>query len=128
MALLIIIAVIVAFYLVKRYQKTAMKRLALHQLSHLQQRYQAQAPSQQIAMELSKLLRQVALAYYPRQQVAHLRGQSWIAFLDQTSSQVKFKAHGQLLVTAPYQKKVDIDLTPLFTLCKNWIEGQRIHV
>lgn len=123
MALVIIIVVLTAIYILKRYQKQAIKRVALQQLSDLEQRYQGQTPKQQIAMELSKLLRQVALAYYPRQQVAHLQGQAWISFLDKTSPQVEFKAHGQALVTAPYQKTVDDDLTPLFISCKIWIKG-----
>lgn len=130
LALVVIVVILVGFYLFRRYQKRAIQRLALRQLANLQQLYQGQTGRQtageQIAMELSKLLRRVALSYYPREQVAHLQGQAWLAFLDKTSPQPKFNKQGQVLVTAPYQKYVDDDLTILFTLCETWIKYQHV--
>jgi Domain of unknown function (DUF4381) len=128
LGLVLIIAVMVIIYFVRRNKKTTVGRLALQQLSFLQQQYQANTPGHIIAMELSKLLRQVALAHYPRQKVAHLRGEAWITFLDETSPKTNFKSHGQILITAPYQKYVDIDLMPVFPLCTDWIISQKRHV
>lgn len=60
-----------AFLLYKRHQKQRPKRLALAAL---------QQPAHSIS-DLNLRLKQAALLYYPRDQVANLHGDSWFTFL-----------------------------------------------
>ena len=53
--------------------------------------------------ELNRLLKLTALAAFPREQVASLSGDDWVAFLNgQCSSPPFSEAHGQLLAVGTY--------------------------
>lgn len=56
----------------RRYRARRPQRLALQQLGQLQR------PA---ASDITLLCKQVALAYYPRTQIAELNGRSWLLFL-----------------------------------------------
>jgi hypothetical protein len=50
--------------------------------------------------QLDALIRRVALAAFPRAEVASLSGRAWIAFLDATGG--AFDPHAEALLAAPY--------------------------
>ncbi|MEE4188195.1 MAG: DUF4381 domain-containing protein, partial [Roseobacter sp.] len=54
---------------------------------------------------IAKVLRRTALAAFPRDTVAGLYGERWLAFLDSVTESVKFSGTtaGQALVRAPYR-------------------------
>lgn len=54
---------------------------------------------------IAAVLRRTALAGFPREQVASLYGEAWLAFLDNTSHKNHFSGTpaGQALITAPYR-------------------------
>ncbi|MFO6425006.1 DUF4381 domain-containing protein [Motilimonas sp. KMU-193] len=55
--------------------------------------------------ELNTLLKQAALQYYPREQVASLHGQHWLDFLTQSSAnKANFSAQQARWLTALYQQ------------------------
>ena len=81
--------------------------------------------------ELSVLLKRVALAAFPRKQVAPLYGDSWLKFLDSTCEGCTFmNGPGHHLADAVYaDSKVSPfnadDCKQLFNLTRIWIKGHR---
>jgi len=62
-----------------------------------------QHPEQQM-IQLSELLRRVAMKVYSRSQVAGLKGQAWLGLLDHGVTNKAFSdGPGKLLITFPYQ-------------------------
>lgn len=77
--------------------------------------------------EISVLLRRVAVSLEPRQQVAGLTGQAWLAYLDQGMKNQPFtQGVGQCLSNRPYQNNssLDVDMNQLITLCQHWLKVQ----
>jgi len=63
------------------------------------------AQRQQVVSELSVLMRRVALANRPRQQVASLVDEKWLSVLQQLSGSSQYhKGVGQLLSRGPYSR------------------------
>lgn len=71
------------------YQNGRAKRAALQLLSQYRLASQQQ-DSQMTCAQVSMLLRRVALAYYPRKEVASLQGDDWILFLNKTANRVRW--------------------------------------
>ena len=81
--------------------------------------------------ELSVLLKRVALAAFPRKEVAPLCGDNWLRFLDRTCKGSTFiTGSGRLRAAATYaapkasQVNAD-DCTQLVNLARTWIKGHR---
>lgn len=73
--------------------------------------------------EISTLLRRIALAKFKRENVAGLKNTAWLKFLDHQLHTHEFSTGiGQILITAPYQKNVDIDISALSNLVERWIK------
>lgn len=128
--LLLLIALIVlglVIYLVRRSHKNKRaKRQALELLQRYELEYQKDANSQQSSMRVSELLRRVALAYYPREEVASLQGEAWLAFLTKTSKGIDFNVLSNYLLALPYQPAKEVDLGPLFFNARRWIKQRGI--
>jgi len=76
--------------------------------------------------EVSRLLRQVAIAIYGRQEVAALTGVGWLQFLDRTGKTDQFsKGAGQALGTMLYQPAVSLDHDQLCRVAEDWLRRQR---
>ncbi len=75
----------------------------------------------------STLLRRLALYQYPDENIAGLRGESWLAFLDKTGQTKAFtQGVGRALLTAPYQQMFTSIDTALLDLLTDWINRQEI--
>ena len=86
------------------------------------------APNE-LAAQLSLLVRRTALAAFPRQQIAPLSGAAWLAFLDQSSGGTEFsRGAGRWLVSAPYAKTEpnDSQRPELIELTRRWIRGHHV--
>jgi hypothetical protein len=74
--------------------------------------------------QLSVLLRRIALARFPREEVAALTGRAWLEFLDASGGGGRF-AHGpgQVLEAGPYRRAVpaDLDGAALMALVRAWV-------
>ena len=100
------------------------RREALAELTQI-----AQMAPQQIAAQLSLLVRRTALAAFPREQIAPLAGESWLAFLDRSLDGTEFSTGaGRLLISAPYAPIAPggRQLADLVELTRRWI--RRHHV
>lgn len=101
------------------------KRQALRLLSTYQRDYLARPEVSLNAARVSELLKRVALVYFPREKVASLQGEAWIAFLSETSKRLDFKRVEQALLVAPYHPTMKGDLSLLFTMARLWIKQRR---
>ncbi|MEM1151713.1 MAG: DUF4381 domain-containing protein [Pseudomonadota bacterium] len=71
--------------------------------------------------DVALVLRQTALAAYPRSDVASLYGQDWLDFLARTGGQSGFKGpEGQALVRLPYSDEATLP-APTIQLVRDWI-------
>ncbi|MCC5014578.1 MULTISPECIES: DUF4381 domain-containing protein [unclassified Legionella] len=123
---LVVLSVIFLLYILRRsYLFGRAKREALQLLTHYQQAYEQVGNSQRSSMEISELLRRVALVYFPRDRVAGLQGEAWLAFLNETAKGVDFNSVRPCLLEAPYQTGKNMDLNPLFICAEKWIKQRR---
>lgn len=113
------------YYLWRCYQAAKARKQALQLLRIYEQQAEKEANSAQLCAKISELLRRVALAYYPRQQVAALRGQEWIAFLNANGRKVNFNAVQDLLLEKAYKARSQDNLKPLFSRARIWIKQRR---
>ncbi len=101
------------------------RREALRELAQLEKQHQNDMNSQWCAAELSKLLKRVALVYYPRTEVAGLYGDAWISFLNRTGKGIHFNSVRMQLLELPWRSCQYHNLEPLFKLARQWIMRQK---
>ena len=104
----------------RAYRARARRRRILAALDGIS--HQVQGPA--LAAEVSALLKRVALARFPRGEVAPLTGPAWLAFLDRHGGAGRFTAGpGRVLAEGPYARALDLDLDPqaLLDLAGDWV-------
>jgi Domain of unknown function (DUF4381) len=121
-ALALLLIALLVYFAHRFYKNGRAKQEALLLLKNYEQQYQRGADSQLISMKISELLRRVALVYFPRAEVAGLKGKAWLDFLSTTSQGIDFKAISDYLLLLPYQPAKEIDLEPLFCRARRWIK------
>ncbi|WP_367155730.1 DUF4381 domain-containing protein [Methylomonas sp. HYX-M1] len=82
--------------------------------------------SRTIVSALSELLRRVAISGQAREQVASLRGEAWLNYLDRSLPDAPFsRGLGRCLADAHYRPELaDVDVAALFDLCERWLKQQ----
>ena len=110
------------YLLWKFFRRGRFRREALVNLRQLCEAHQDQRI---LLEEVARLLRQVAIAKYGREEVALLSGNSWLQFLDRTGRTDQFsQGAGQALGTMLYQPTVVVDGEQLCQLAETWIKRQ----
>ncbi|MDX1835994.1 DUF4381 domain-containing protein [Legionella taurinensis] len=109
-------------FIYRYYANGRAKRQALKLLAVYQQDYLRDGDSQSASAKVSELLRRVALVYFPREQVASLKGDEWLAFLNRTGQNINFNAVRDCLLELPYQTQGDVNVKPLLSRAKAWIQ------
>ncbi len=105
---LIGVALIGLGFLLRHWMRTrsrsAARRYALRQLKVIVHEYEQHKDAVAFAANVSELLRRTMLAYAPRQNVAGLTGEEWLAWLDQDLAQPVFgSGPGRQLLDLPYR-------------------------
>lgn len=126
--LLAAVALLAALGLYARHRlrrRNRWRRLALSELARLRQGHESQPPAALLG-ELSVLLRRVAVSRFPRDEVAALSGDAWLAFLDRgLDGGATFQPDSwRLLAVSPYMPNADIgspELLTLFDLAERWL-------
>jgi hypothetical protein len=119
LALLAIFFIVLSSYLgVRHYRHGRARREALQLLAHYEQNYIQEKNSQISSAHISELLRRVALVYFPREQVASLKQDAWLEFLNSTSKNRVFAAVSDSLLHVPYQTKQN----DIFLSARAWIK------
>jgi hypothetical protein len=79
-------------------------------------------------IEISALIRRVAISVAPREECASLTGQSWLAYLDNSLKDKDFiQGVGQCLADVNYRKSPseNINFPELFNLVERWLKAQK---
>jgi len=121
--LVLLILLTLAFFISRSYLNGRAKRQALRLLTNYEQQHQRQPNSQLASARISELLKRVALVYFPREDVASLQGEHWLAFLNNTGKRLDFNQVRAALLEQPYQppQAVNHDLQLLFSMVRIWI-------
>ncbi|MDX2345253.1 MAG: DUF4381 domain-containing protein [Legionella sp.] len=122
---LFIICILIYMKYKKHQQYTAPKRQALTELTRIEANYKKNLHAKSTAAAINILLKQVALVYHPRIDVASLHGQAWLKFLQKTSCNINFEATQASLLETPFNPDSTEDLNPLFSATQNWIKQRR---
>ncbi|GAK82619.1 hypothetical protein JCM19238_162 [Vibrio ponticus] len=69
-----------------------------------------------------ELVRQAALCYFPREQIAQLTGKEWYAFLDSQVDNPLFEANFEQWQTVLYSKQPITNSEELVQHCYQWVE------
>ena len=118
-------------FLLRHHRKQRYRRLACQQLAQLHQCYQEERNDLDYLLSINKLLKQVSVNYYNKNQVSRLSGEAWLTFLDQTGNTRAFsQGPGRVLATGPYATPEQLsteltDIEPLSQCCSDWIKGHR---
>ena len=109
--------------IIRRWEFIKARRYLLGRLQQLKIEYDHEEDPVAIAIELSQLLRRAALCVFPRKDVAGLKSDAWLAFLDYTGKTSAFtQGPGRALLSAPYQSNASYDVDKLFNAVNNWIK------
>jgi hypothetical protein len=80
----LVIALVIAVHLYRVARRRSLKRAALAELAGIEESYQHSSDVSKLALEISVLLRRVALRRFRRDEVASLHGEDWARFLLRT--------------------------------------------
>jgi cbb3-type cytochrome oxidase subunit 3 len=125
LALLTILFILGSIWLYKQLTRKTAVKTAKNLLLNIKQN--AEFDNQQKLVELSKLLRRLAMSGLPRKNIAGLTGRDWLLFLDRSVKGELFSnGIGQLLADAPYRKMppTDEQIYQLLNLCQDWLNAQ----
>jgi hypothetical protein len=123
-ALLFIIlgAGLLAWGLYRRPRTTPWQHIAERELQIIRHQYESTPDAHTLIRALSALLRRVCLSLYPRQEVAGLTGEAWLAFLDRQAGMESFRhGGGHVLISAPYQAQAHVNVQALLDVCTAWL-------
>ena len=108
----------------RRWRSGRFRRGALANLRRLRELHRAGMSETEIAMELSTLVRRVALALGPREEVAGLTGDGWIEWIESTLCEAGEdfdSATRTALLVAPYARGCRFDVARALAACECWI-------
>ncbi|EGV16397.1 DUF4381 domain-containing protein [Thiocapsa marina] len=113
-------------------RRGAAARSALRELAALRAAVRTDGDTRAFVAALSRLLRRFALARFPREKVAGLTGDAWLAFLDATGGGDGFRhGPGRALADLVYGANRAGDPPPnpdaLAELAEAWIRANRRH-
>ena len=118
---------------VRRYRANRYRRLALARLALLERALQEDESREAALAEIPVLVKQTALAFRPRQEVASLTGDAWLLFLDRSYDGSGFtEGPGRLLPAIAYGTAAGAlgreEVGTLIDLVRIWIGRHRVRV
>lgn len=126
LALGLILALLAVVLLLRRWQRRRQRRQQLDTLcDFVWDNYLSHRSGSRLAEECSLLLRRAAIARFPRQDVASLHGEAWLAFLDRQLGGQEFVAGvGAVLAEAAWRPIEPQDPHALMRLTRRWVAKQ----
>lgn len=109
-----------------QWQRNAYRREALEILSEIEVRFDDACDWAGVLAEINALVKRTSLTVWPREQVASLTGEGWLAFLDQSASMTEFSSGvGAELGAGSFSVNsgsVDKErATALIQICRQWL-------
>lgn len=123
----ILLALIIAAFifipkLYRRVTYTPLKKIANMTFQNIVEQYNENHNDSNFIIATSQFLRQIAMSYCGREDVAQLTGDKWVQALNDITEQDHFTNDiKQSLVNAPYQKNTHIDVEQLITAVQSWL-------
>lgn len=120
-----------AWRLVRRWRANAYRREALDRIGEIDGSLQDVAARSRALRELPELIKRVALAAYPRTDVARLSGEAWLGFLDGAIGTTQFtRGPGRALPGLAYDPAAAASMTEpeakaLLKLVRSWTRKHR---
>jgi hypothetical protein len=123
LAVLLLVALLAAIvYGLRLLRLHRHRRNVLAALEELGEGESTESRGAPLAAAVSALLKRVALARFPRKEVASLTGNAWLAFLDRTGGGGGFvSGPGRVLAIAAYTPDAVVDGAALIDLAKDWV-------
>ncbi len=130
LGLLLLIAVFFALRAAVRFWRSnRYRRSGVKQLNQLWLQFQADEDPKHYLLGYAELLKRIALTRYPRERVAALSGEEWVAFLDSTCPGHDFTiGPGQILVDGCYQDEPEFDAAMLHRIGIRWIKSHKARL
>lgn len=120
----LLLAIIISLLLTwwtARWRQNWYRRAGLVELQQIER-----ATSESLSLlTLAELVKRVALAAYPRDQVAGLTGDAWLRFLDQTGGMTAFSSGPGRALTQVYDRVPSSPTPELYELVRQWIQQHR---
>lgn len=112
----------IAWYFIELKRRNAYRKQALQALAEIQA---ADATDAEKIQQINRLLKQVALTAYGRQQTAKLFGKQWIEFLHKTANYIQQPTHLEESFTAGYgaESSAPEELKICINYALKWIKG-----
>ena len=108
-------------FLVRRERRNRYRKIALRRLRDIEARG--------ALCELPALVKQTALSFAPRDDVASLSGDEWLRFLDETYRGDAFtRGPGRLLPVLAYGRPDTDDVDELVALVRRWIREHHVRI
>ncbi len=104
-------------------RRSRLRRVATAELSAITERFEQHQDRGRLAMEISILLRRIALVRYPTESVAALSGMEWLGFLEERGAGFLGSEAKCNLAQAPYAKNPEYDSEWLLDLAGRWIRN-----
>lgn len=113
-------------WLVRYWRNNRYRRVGIKQLNAIFKQFEFDADPKQYLASFSALLKRLALTIYPRELVASLTAEEWVAFLDKSAGSKAFSmGAGQVLMYSTYEREVNFDVQELHQLGLDWIRRHR---
>ena len=122
-AIFLLLGVVGCIWLVFRYREAnRLPRIADQQLRRISASYARDEDSGQLALELSKWLKQVSILAFPAHQPEGLSGKDWLKFLDESIGNNSFsKGTGEVFGSMIYSRQINPEADQLVQLCEQWL-------
>lgn len=123
--LLLAAAAVGGWLLWRRWRRRAYRRQAATQLARLFARYEADRDLPGLLAATNALLKSVALCAFPREQVAALHGDDWVAFLNRHAA--GDDGFAAAFASAHYRPQCEhVDTAQLRAAAARWIRRHRV--
>lgn len=124
----VFIALVIAYALYKlylRYQNNQYRRDAVIEIEHLNSN--SELPESTFITQSVLVLKRIAMQTFSRQEVASLKGEAWLSFLDDKVSGVNFRKYTKEIEEAVYQDSfnpsTDYNKAEFYTMSIKWIKN-----
>ena len=114
--------VFISLWMIRKIKsRRRLRKEALGELREIEDRFNEHQNFQQLASEVSILLRRIAISRFPRTDVAGLNGKAWIDFLNRQANVFNVEV-SNTVIEAPYQKECNFNGSLLITASRVWIQ------